>query len=51
MVAIGRELFTDFPDGQGRSNLIPVMQKAKLSQANTGRNWNTMQKLLAALDS
>lgn len=51
MVAIGRELFTDFPDGQGRSNLIPVMQKAKLSQANTGRNWNTVQKLLAALDS
>lgn len=51
MVVIGRELLTDFPDGQGRSNLIPVMQKAKLSQANTGRNWNTVQKLLAALDS
>jgi uncharacterized protein (DUF1697 family) len=51
MVVVGRELFTDFPDGQGRSNLIPVMQKAKLSQANTGRNWNTVQKLLAALDS
>lgn len=50
MVVIGRELFTDFPDGQGRSNLIPVLQKAKLSQANTGRNWNTVQKLLAALD-
>ncbi|WBY06963.1 hypothetical protein PIB19_16040 [Sphingomonas sp. 7/4-4] len=48
---VGRELFTDFPDGQGRSNLIPVLQKAKLSQANTGRNWNTVQKLLAALDS
>lgn len=51
MVVIDRELFTDFPDGQGRSNLIPAMQKAKLSQANTGRNWNTVQKLLAALDS
>jgi uncharacterized protein (DUF1697 family) len=49
MVVVGRELFTDFPDGQGRSNLIPVLQKAKLSQANTGRNWNTVQKLLAAL--
>ena len=48
MVAIGRELFTDFPDGQGRSNLIPAMQKAKLSQG-TARNWNTVQKLLAAL--
>jgi len=50
MVVIGRELITDFPDGQGRSNLIPVMQKARLSQANTGRNWNTVRKLLAALD-
>ena len=51
MVVVGRELFTDFPDGQGRSNLIPAMQKARLSQRNTGRNWNTVQKLLAALDS
>jgi len=49
MVVVGRELFTDFPDGQGRSNLIPAMAKAKLSQANTGRNWNTVQKLFAAL--
>ncbi|MDF7777511.1 DUF1697 domain-containing protein [Sphingomonas sp. AOB5] len=49
MVAIGRELFTDFPDGQGRSNLIPAMQKAKLSHGNTARNWNTVTKLLAAL--
>ena len=47
MVVMNRELVTDFPDGQGRSNLIPVMQKAKLSQANTGRNWNTVQKLAA----
>ena len=49
MVVVGRELFTDFPDGQGRSNLIPVMQKAKLTQANTGRNWNTVQKILDVL--
>lgn len=51
MVAIGRELFTDFPDGQGRSNLIPAMQKAKLWKQNTARNWNTVLKLLAALES
>lgn len=49
MVAIGRELFTDFPEGQGRSNLIPAMQKAKLSHGNTGRNWNTVLKIQAAL--
>lgn len=50
MVVRGRELITDYPEGQGRSNLGPTMQKAKLSQANTGRNWNTVLKLLAALD-
>ena len=49
MAAIDRELFIDFPQGQGRSNLIPAMQKARLAQHNTGRNWNTVQKLLAAL--
>lgn len=47
MVAIGRELFTDFPDGQGRSNLIPAMQKAKLAGGNTARNWNTVCRLAA----
>ncbi|WP_277767215.1 DUF1697 domain-containing protein [Sphingomonas sp. HITSZ_GF] len=51
MVIVGRELFTDFPDGQGRSNLIPAMQKAKLSKDNTGRNWNTVLKLLAAVSA
>ena len=51
MVILGRELFTDFPDGQGRSNLIPALQKAKLSHANTGRNWNTVLKLLAAVSA
>lgn len=45
MVAIGRELYTDFPDGQGRSNLPALMHKAKLSQGNTARNWNTVNKL------
>lgn len=49
MVAIGRELYTDFPDGQGRSNLPPLMQKAKLAQGNTARNWNTVTKLAALL--
>ncbi len=49
MVAIGRELFTDFPEGQGRSNLVPAMAKAKLSRGNTGRNWNTVLKLRDAL--
>jgi uncharacterized protein (DUF1697 family) len=50
-MTIGRELFIDFPEGQARSTLGVALQKAKLSSANTGRNWNTVQKLLAALDS
>lgn len=45
--AVGRELFIDFPEGQGRSNLIPLMTKAKLYTGNTGRNWNTVVKIAA----
>jgi uncharacterized protein (DUF1697 family) len=49
LTRIGRELFIDFPDGQGRSNLIPLMAKAKFPLLCTGRNWNTVAKLLATL--
>lgn len=50
LVAKGRELFVDFPNGQGESRLGPAMGKAKFSSVATGRNWNTVLKLLAALD-
>lgn len=46
---IGRELYIDFPDGQGRSNLYPAMGKAKLDPVNTARNWNTVLKIRDAL--
>ncbi len=45
LAIVGRELFIDFPDGQGRSDLIPAMAKAKFSKIATGRNWNTVLKL------
>ena len=45
----GRELIIDYPEGQARSTLGAALQKAKLSQAGTARNWNTVLKLLAAL--
>lgn len=45
--AIGREWHIDFPDGIGRSKLIPAMAKAKLPPS-TGRNWNTLLKLVEA---
>ena len=46
---IGRELYIDFPDGQGRSNLYPAMGKARLDPVNTARNWNTVLKIRDAL--
>lgn len=49
MHAAGRELYIDFPDGQGRSTLHPAMGKAKLDPINTTRNWNTVLKIRDAL--
>lgn len=49
--AIGNELFIDYPEGQGNSNLHPAMSKLKIRlPANTGRNWNTVSKLAAMLE-
>jgi uncharacterized protein (DUF1697 family) len=41
----GRELYVYFPDGMGRSKVWPAIEKA-LKKAGTGRNWNTVTKLL-----
>lgn len=41
----GREVYTYFPDGQGRSKLVPVMERI-LKKSGTARNWNTVTKLL-----
>ena len=42
---IGRELYIYFPDGMGRSKLVPLLARA-LKNAGTARNWNTVVKLL-----
>ncbi len=47
--AVGRELYIDFPDGQGRSNLVPEMAKCKFPRVATGRNWNTVGKIAAQI--
>lgn len=47
--AHGRELYVDFPEGIGRSNLTPAMNKARFPKATTARNWNTVRKIIAAL--
>lgn len=41
----GRELYIYFPDGMGRSKLMPKLGKT-LKKCGTGRNWNTVTKLL-----
>jgi uncharacterized protein (DUF1697 family) len=42
-----RELFIYFPDGQGRSKLsLPAVDRA-LKVLGTGRNWNSVMKLMA----
>ena len=45
---LGREVFLDYVGGVGRSKLTPALLERRLGQAGTARNWNTIQKLLAA---
>jgi uncharacterized protein (DUF1697 family) len=42
----GREVYIYFPDGMGRSKLTWVTVEKKLKTAGTGRNWNSVTKLL-----
>jgi uncharacterized protein (DUF1697 family) len=46
----GREVFIYFPDGQGRSKLVPALERA-LKKSGTGRNWNTVTKLVEMAES
>lgn len=47
--AVGRELYTFFPDGIGRSKLTAAFVARHLGTGGTGRNWNTVQKVAALL--
>ena len=49
IVVRGREMYIDFPAGQGRSKLWPAVAKLKLNGIGTARNWNTITKLNAAM--
>jgi uncharacterized protein (DUF1697 family) len=42
----GRELYIYFPNGMGRSKLSPTLIEKTLKTSGTGRNWNTVTKLL-----
>jgi uncharacterized protein (DUF1697 family) len=45
----GREIFLNYPDGQGRSKLDLAYFERVLGVAGTARNWNTVTKLLEML--
>jgi uncharacterized protein (DUF1697 family) len=45
--AAGRELYIVFPRGIGTSKLPNLLTEARLGTRGTGRNWNTVLKLLA----
>jgi uncharacterized protein (DUF1697 family) len=49
LVAIDRELYIDFPLGQGQSVLPQAMAQLKFPKVATARNWNTVVKLAALL--
>jgi len=49
--ARGRELYLVYPDGIGRSKLTMSLIERTLRTRGTGRNWNTVLKLLAMLQA
>lgn len=42
----GREVYGYFPNGVGRAKLSPALIERTLKTPGTGRNWNTVEKLL-----
>ena len=44
----GPEIYLYYPDGVGRSKLSGAVIENKLKTSGTGRNWNTLVKLLEA---
>lgn len=48
--AVGRQLYAVYPDGVGRSKLTTARIEKHLDRRVTGRNWNTVLKLLALVE-
>lgn len=42
----GRELYLYYPEGMGRSKLTPAVIEKAVKVRGTGRNWNSVRKLL-----
>ncbi len=45
--ALGKQAYITYPAGIGRSKLTTALIETKLGARGTGRNWNTVLKLLA----
>ena len=45
--AEGRQVYVVYPNGTGRSRLTSALIERKLGTSVTGRNWNTVLKLMA----
>jgi uncharacterized protein (DUF1697 family) len=48
---VGRTLFLRTPDGLGRSELAAQLARSSAQAAGTARNWATVTRLMAMLDS
>lgn len=48
--AVGSALYLIYPDGIGRSKLTTSLIEKKIGVTGTARNWNTVLKVLAALE-
>ncbi len=47
----GRQLYAALPEGIGDSKMAAVLLGTRFNKAATGRNWNTVLKLAAMVDS
>jgi uncharacterized protein (DUF1697 family) len=47
----GREIYLRLPNGAGRTKLTNAYFDAKLATTSTGRNWRTVTKLFALMES
>ena len=47
--SVGRQLYVTYPDGIGRSRVTNMFIEKRLGTSGTGRNWNTVLKIAAAI--
>lgn len=48
---VGREAYIVYPNGQGRSPVTTDLVERRLGTRATGRNWNTVLKIAAAIEA